>query len=296
MPNKLMKEFPLVHQYEGSFGLGMDADTQNTTYIPLFYSDEGLTNPEDVHVSPQSATMATSTGGGTYFGSVINKIRVRIMLSIPPTADSYRTREGNQATLETSAGTFTAVSASLASSGVFDKLVYKTMLVHGAFEDFDTVDEQSGVTVASSLGLVSATTYTHPAYDNTAVFNSTGTMTHAELTATGILENIIFNEDTFEDVIQESGVAGLVKKLTSGGLRTHVLLKQFASYRMNWFNVPSNVKRQNRNTFCGLMFHLPGAGGHEQFYLPAETTNVEHLRVQYDVRFNEYNDMFSQSN
>ncbi len=291
MPNKLTKAYPLRHHWEGTFDLSMDTAAKRSTYISLLAADQGLVNPEDVQVNPSNDNFQSTTSHTCFPMSVVNKVRVRLMMSIPPNSDSFIQ---NFPTAAESALT-------VVNGGMMNSVLYKTCLIHGAFDVWDQVDEISTSTVADVLRLqkeASNANQIHPIFSGTDLVNATcsDTTIPAGLTTDSDLENVAFVEDTFEDDMQGlSTTTGLLKKVTSGGLRTHILRRDNSFYTKRWYTVPGDVKRMNRWTYCGLLFTVPGTDSQEQFYIGTDVNAASHLRCSYDVYYNEYNDLFDQA-
>ena len=85
----------------------------------------------------------------------------------------------------------------------------------------------------------------------------------------------------------------MLRKVTSG-LREGIILRDRPYMEKRYFNVPSNVKRMNRYTFCGLLIDVPQMASHEQLYAGDVTTASDLIRIKYRVKFNEFNDNFNQ--
>jgi hypothetical protein len=270
MANKPMKEYGLHHRFNGYFELQLEDATSDSFILPLIHADAGMSDPDNVQVNPYSANFEDSVNtSSTYYDSVVNRINLRLRISMPV------------------AGQETGIQA----------VTYQSMPIMCSFDDLDK-DVDGTNNVASFLELEYEDTNSNqvcPLWSGTDITGSDLNAGVPNLTTDQTPESVAFNAVNFEKELKISRAGGLLKELTMGGLRTHVLYKDRPFYQNRWFDVPSRVKRQNKNTFLGLLFHLPSATQFgTQFYLADETTDIDHLRIGYEVNYNEFNDYFDQ--
>jgi hypothetical protein len=263
MPNRPMKGYARRHEFRGGFYLQMEDTTRDSTILPLLAHDQGMTNPEDVHVNPvNDSYTGVSDSHECYGGSVINKLYLQLIVQ------SYAT-----------------------------DMITRTMLIHGSFDDWDVKNEQDAdKTIAQYLRVKSEATnenQIHPDWSGVDLANASSLgASVAGLTGGQTIESVAFDADDFEEKYSHSVVSGMLRKVTSG-IRTGVIYEDRPYIERRWFDVPSNVKRINRNTFMGLLLDLPQASSHEQMYLGGDVTDPP-LYVSFKVKFNEWNDMFNQ--
>ena len=275
MPNKPLKEYPLRHKFEGSFELSMEQAAANDTFLPLFMCDQNKTTPhavDSVNVNPMSETADYDTDSGctTFPNSVVNNVHLRLMVSMP---------------IED-----TTVTHALYIAG----------MVCTSIDDVDADNEDGTKTVGSVMKLKRETTNedtVHPDWSGTDI-NALATLLPDDvpgLTGTQQIEAIDFDYDSYRDELFHGQLSGMLKKVTNGGLREYVIFRERPYMTDSWIKVSPRVKRQNKGTFCGILFHLPQSRNTRQFWDAAEVdATKEHLRISYQVEFNEYNDNFNQ--
>ncbi len=286
-----MKEYPLAHDYAGQVGFSADSTSTTHTFIlPLLACDERMTNPETINVNPASASFtgvpdATASGGVidnhlTYPGSVVNRIQIESFMNIPTAAKS-----------ET------------------PTLIYYVMPIKWSFDVPYEVDDETvastSITEILKITQHHSNKYISPDFSNadmgSATNSSTGIETGGaagELTASQAWEGVDFDQDLFERILKFGSLKKLVKSTTDGGLKSRIIKAEDAGgsaiYENLWLTVPSKVKRQNKNTFYGLMIHVPLEGDNHQFFHGA-LSNISHLMWNFHVRYNEYHDLFNQA-
>ncbi len=273
-------EFPLPHNFGSGFGLQAEDATKAATHIPLFRMSEIAATPEAIEVNPTNALFAADGGAVIHRTSIVPKLMFQMKLSLTKGA------------VETDKIRF---------------LKIKWMPIYTAFLDsLDAADEKTATDIESILALQHDTTNkdVYGLYANVKLSTSgsipLSTVSHTEvfgdyaLDTNADYENIIFSEETMYDALQFYSNAGKLRQAI-GPIRSVTLTRdrpfEFTSRR---FTYPT-VKRGNPYTYCGIMIWLPQAGTRDQFPLAADTTAIDHINVQYRVRFDEWNNSFEQA-
>jgi len=275
MPNRQLKEYPLYHHYEGSFELSAENSAIDTTYIPFFATDEGLTNPEDVQVNPTNDNYQRQVDWMCYKNSVINNVRLRLCLNI--TSDVVSTTAEYQA---------------------LKALVYRYMPVGVTLDDIELDFKDGSQSISSILKLQKESSnlnQIHPTWNGSdLVYPTTLPSAAVGLTTNQNHEAVTFDQDNFEIEIASCELQQHLKRITQGGLRTGIVKLDSPIYDDTWYKVPSYVKRCNHWTFFGLLIHCPQMDATEQFHRASDLAGTG-IKVGFDVQFNEYNDAFDQS-
>ncbi len=269
-------EFPLIHNFEFTFGLSMEDTAKASTIVPWFFQDNALIDYETIKTHPDNADFAIDATPNVRKGSYIPKINVHWMAFIPPTDTTVSLLK-------------------------FDTLEVGISMLNR----LDAFDEKTGTDIEGILDLQHETTdqQTGGLYNGTKLFESQGARDLATsvpfLTTDGQLEGITFDKELFFDANHYYGNKEMLKSVT-GRMRTHTVTEPIVphgkaiAYGSSTI-VPSMCKFQHPYTYCGTIFHLPQVDSLSQYHTASETTNVEHLTVKGFVRFNEFNDDFNLS-
>jgi hypothetical protein len=270
MPNR--QTYGLLHRFTGALNLSMDPTGNVSTILPLFGADQNKDATASViNVNPRNDNYAgVQNAVYNYMGSSVYKLRLRLMISIPP------------------AGQETGISSVLYQSG---------LMLH-TWDDLDKTDE-AGNTWGSQCQLQFETTTehtVHPIWNGTDLDSDGSTLptdVHG-LTTDQTPEEVDIGDNFLETKpLRQDEFSGLYKKTFPFGFNDYIVHKDRPFISDNWINVPSSVKAQNKGTFCGIAIKVPESN--RQLYASDEVTNVSHLRIGYAVYFTEYNEEFNQA-
>ena len=275
MANKPLRAHPLRHAFKGGFELRGEDDSLNSTILPIFFCDQNKGDPSTRYVNPLRETgeyEGRVAEASTYPNSVINNVRVR--LTISQSHDETNSR--------------------------LEALLYVAGTLALSFDDVDKKNEDGSKTVGNVLRLQRETSNEdtiHPIWTGTDLTVNGNTLPSdvPALTSGQAQEVVAFDYEDYLDVMYSKILSGALKSVTMGGLKEYVTRKDTPYVTDTWYKVPSKVKRQNKGTFYGILFHLPQAGNTRQFWTTGEMTNThDHIRINFEVEFNEYNDLFNQ--
>jgi hypothetical protein len=270
---------PLPHHMFGVIELGAEDTPRRATHIPIAICDKSKTGPEDIVTMPGHPDFAGLQDTPMCFpDSTIGKVRIGMSVSMPTSVNN----------------------------DIF-ALNWNMGLFALAFEDIEKDDPDDGATLANLFALEKETTsgnenYVRPQYNGTDVNGGTahslyvGSQTEMGLTGGDNVEGCNFNHGTIEQYLRRGGMAAIIKDCLGGMIPETVVQERPYKMPRTWFSPPGKVKRMNEFTYFGLGIEIPQAGSDEQFYVATETTNTSrHLRIGYDIYYNEYNDAFSRS-
>lgn len=268
LPNKQLREYPLRHKFQGYFELSAEDETKNTFILPILMPDQGKGDPTQLIANPMNDAFSPTVHDTptTYTNSVVNNYRFELKVTVPV------------------AGQETGIYGFLYNAGI----------VCCSMDDLEADDESGSYTIASTMKLKRETTNedtVHPDWSGTQLTASTMSTTIPGLTA-GAPESVAFNDATF-DAVMNTSLRGKLKATVPDGLSDYIAKREvpFIAPR-RWYKTPAKVKRQQKGSFLGMMFHVPQ--GNKQLYIADETTGIDHIRFTYEVAFNEYNDDFYQ--
>jgi len=268
-------EFPLIHEWDFTFGLSMDDATKTSTIVPYIWQDNALIDYETIKTNPRNADFAIIGYPNSCLGSYIPNISVTWQAFIPPQD--------------------TEVS----------RLHFNTMGIHTAMKNrLEAFDVKTGTTTASILELQSEATdrQVYPIYDATKLFESQGARDvdftkNIGLTTDGQLENVAFDKDLFFNAMHYYSNKEMLKSMTTP-MKTRTLTEPIVSHKNTIAiggtkTVDSMCKLVNDYTFQGELFHLPQVDSLFQYHTATETTAIEHVTVKGHVSFNEFNGAFN---
>ncbi len=268
---KLMRTtwYPRPHDIENSYSHGIDSGVvNNTTIYPLMMYDEGLGAPDSYNAHPEHASFAAASEPNCFVESRVNKILTNISFSMPKTA------------LETDK--IHAVKCAF-------------MPIFMAFKDnYTAIDEVANFEVQDSLNMQFETTdrQGYPLYNGVKMqqaFANSGLLAVnvPGLTTTQIIEGVAFNANAYYDSIHWLSIANKVKA-SAGGLKWFTLTRSHPVKHIK-IRIRPKVKRMNPYTFFGIMTFVPAVDSFQQYSTAADTTNVQHVRVDINTRYNEWN-------
>ncbi len=291
-----MKEYPVSHDFSGTVGLSMEDETRNTFILPILSCDESLAAPENVDVHPGSVAFDGVPGAAVtdsvrdnhhcFPRSVVNRIQIESFMNCD-------------------IGT-TDIQLASASQQINYNVFYYAMLIKWAMDDpIDPDDDTiSGTSLDDIIPIIRDVnnSVVEPKFSGVDLFSATDASTDiqtggsaGQLTTDQKWEGVAFDQDLFEKIMKFGTLSGLIKSVTGGGLKKRQISVETPRYENLWMDNPSKTKRMNKNTFFGLLIHVPQVDSQHQFYHATNMTAIEHLTWSFHVRYNEYNDLFNQA-
>lgn len=273
MPYKrLLKSdnYPRPHNDQLLVGHGLEA--ANTTIYPISFYDEGKGAASSYNANPEHASFAETEEPNCYPESKLDTMKIQVELNL--------------------------TKAFLDTDGLKQIRVGVMGIATNFLEDLTAKDELSGLEVEDVLELQHETTdrQTYPLWSGTdmkVVNTGQNTLPAAVpgLTTDQQIETVAFSVENYYDMIQYGTIAGKLKKCTTG-LKWIVLTKD-RIHRTIKFSIPYNAKRVNPYQFFGIMVTVPNSGNRNQIHIATESSNVEHVRVRFTSRYQEWNKQFN---
>ncbi len=270
-------DFPLPHQLEYKFGLGLDGTSKESTYIPIIMNDRGLVNADLVNANPEHGSFSEEPSPYCYKGSIIPKVMFSLTMSMSKGAietDKVRTIKVNWLPVYTSF--LNRLTAEDSKSG------------NTVAEILELVSEAVGKSVVpiwSTVNMSAAGTVPVHSAATTALMGLTTDATH---------ESTIFDDNIFYDAMQYYTNRNMLKKVIGKMHRVIVNRDRPYRYYSNRFTSPM-VKRINDYTFCGVLVWTKKSGDVDQIPLAGDTTDINHVDCKCIVRYNEWNPEFDQT-
>ncbi len=272
------EQYPLPHNFRSSFGLGATSATKGATIIPILRATENSAGVEAVNVNPRNTAFVEETGASTFMGSIVPRINFHMSCFIPEAAIATGVRH----------------------------LTLKYMPIYTAFLDsLIAEDDLSTLDIESILELTHATgqkdvdpIYAVKLFSPGLMPLNTVTETEAKedwgLTTDATYEGVAFNEEGMFDALQFFTNGAMLRK-AMGPIRT-TLIKQDRPFSFSSSNYSfPRIKRSNPYTFCALLVWVPQADTAGQTLLDSEITDIEHIHINYRVRYDEWNPNFDQT-
>ncbi len=276
MPSRTMlmktKWYPRPHQVTGWWGHGMESGVNNyATIMPMVMYDEAQGDPASYNAHPEHASFAEYAGPNCYPESRINNIIAEMTVWLTKAAletDKVHTVRGSY------------------------------MPIFGAFlEDWTAIDELSSVEVRDALEIQTESTdrQAFPLFNNVDMKDIVvaGNNLHADvpgLTTDQSMEGVTWSDNTYYDTLHYRTNS---KKLMNcqGGMRWYTLTKDrpFKKFR---FRLRPKVKRMNPYAFYGVFHQIPAVDTTRQYNVSADTTDINHVGVYFNCRYNEWNQNF----
>lgn len=272
---------PLPHNWRTSFGLGMESATKDSTIVTLFRTSETAITPEAIQVHNEHPSFAQDIGTLIHPGSIVPQYELNITAKI---------------------GKAAIATDDLRNLQFWWRPIYTSFL-----DSLEASDVKTGTDVETIIGMQHDATNkdAYPLYEGTklpdAISHPLSTIPETEvfgdvgLAVSAVMENVTFTEELFDDAMHFYSNRGMLKKVCPGGWRK-VFISQDNMYRYHTMNFTyPTVKRGNQYTFCGILFHLPQAGAGRQATLAADVTDIKHVDIAVNGRFDEWNNQFDQA-
>ncbi len=269
------KWYPRPHNSRYSYAHGLETGLgNNATIIPIAAYDEGLGSPSAYEANPEHSLFAETDAANCFVDSRVDNIITQITFSL------------TKAALETD---------KLPAVKVAFMPIFMSFL-----EDYTAFDEKSTYTIAQQIEMQTESTdrQGYPLYSGAAnkmveKFTGSATMptTHLGLTTNQILEGVAFQPGVFYDALHYFTTAGKLKSV-QGGLKFLTLTKNRPVAKIQ-IKLRSKTKRMNPYTFFGVLTYVPPADSTHQYSPAADTTNVNHVWVDTQTRYNEWNQDFN---
>ncbi len=268
-------DYPLFHHIEFEFGLRTYSVVGNSsTMLPLFYHDnEVIASPSTTAVNPKHASFSETSELGVLSGCIVPKVNFNFSATLTKGAietDKIRT------------------------------IHMKWYPIYIAFlENLDAFDELTGTDIESILDL------THDTTDEVTIPNWNGTDTDSSWTMPTSVQGLTTTQESeciTRAQAQRNVLYQAMKYYSNGGkLRKsigkihHVTINRDRPYRFNSNNFTApKVKSGNPYMFCGILYELDETDQHNSILKTAEVTNIEHVRVNGSIDFQEWSHMFNQ--
>jgi len=271
------EHYPQPHDIRGGVTFELDNGVIDSTIIPFAFYDEGLGAPSAVETHPENAAFAVvDKQANCFVNSRINMIHAELRFSL--------------------------------TSKFFDDnlsgIRFATMPIFMAFiNDYTAIDELSALEIQDVLEMQTETTTNQggPLYvagtdlpEKVASLGNLGAATPFLDTDVGI-EGVAFVEQNYYDMLAHSTNAEKLKSV-QGGLKWEVINANRPFIKKTFFIRPK-VKRMNKFTYFGVMVHVPEQGDTQQIGVITRdiTAATQYLDVDWDVRYNEWNNEFNSS-
>ncbi len=105
------------------------------------------------------------------------------------------------------------------------------------------------------------------------------------------LEGVTFGPNQFYDTIQFLTTGKKMVSVT-GGINWFVLTRNRPHKEVR-IHMRRKGKRMVPFSFTGVMIGFPAVGATEQIPVSGDTTNIPHVSVTCDIRYNEWNENFN---
>ncbi len=272
---KLMRTtwFPNPHAMRYSWAHGLETGVVNQyTNIPLCMYDEGQGTPSDLETNPRNAAFVVDTSPMLYPDSRVDSIFAELRVSL------------TKAALET------------------DKIHavrYMIQPVHLSFlEDYTALDDLTSEETQDVLEMTTESTDRQgfPLYNNVKlpVLITGSNVLHADvpgMDTTQQIEAIAFDQNAFYNAIHYKTIAGKLKTLQSG-IKWSTITKN-SPVHTHRFRIHRSSKHANPYMYAGLIIGVPKVNQMEQYSVASDTTNINHIRMDLVVRYNEWNENFN---
>ncbi len=247
------------------------------------YTSNDAVSPSGIEVNPKHSNFAVETGTLINMDSQVQFIDVRMTMQLSKLAFATDQLQGVR---------------------------IKYMAVFGSFgENWVAADETGSETLLTILELTKDDTdkAIRPLWTNVnlgaeediplSTVNDTGeAFGDWGLTANASLETVAFDEQTYFDALHYYTIKEKLRTLTSG-MRSVILGRggrSTMSIRLPR-RVPRHVQYGNPYMFYGILINLePSSNLHTQLPTGGDTTDVNHIHVKLNARYNEWNPDFVQ--
>lgn len=277
-------EFPLPHRFNYHTSFSLEDETKNSTIFPILRYSEKAFAPEAQFANPTHGSFAEEVGVTCHSDSIIPRINFKLEVTM------------SKGAIET------------------DKLrtvrfmwfpIYTSFL-----EGLDSSDRRTGTTIKAILELETENTNrtTQPIYSGVDLFASSGAWLHPlsnvndddeaattdwGLTTDAELESVAFDYILWSNALRYFSNANMLKTMMGRIHKPLVTRDKPYTYYSNNRTYPK-VKRMNPHTFCGIMFHLFQAGEFDQTMDGLDTTVIDHLDVNLQIQYDEWNAEYAQ--
>ncbi len=270
--------YPLRHRFKYFFGLSCTTAGMNSCMVTLVKNYKTIVDARTIDVNPHHASFVTETGAVCQPMSIIDKLQLNIKINL--------TKHGN-------------VTNALDNLRVLIRPIFFSFP-----EKLDAVDEKSTATVASILEVVkdateedvtplhggklpdiaTASDLDHPL----STINLAETTAIANLTTDNTMEDVAWDEDTFQTAIKYYTNKGALKACVGKSRSITVSEHRVYTLNINKF-VPRPIRRIVPYTFFGLLIHVPRAPDFGQYYWSeSKTASKPDLGVKILCRYDEW--------
>ncbi len=254
-------QFPLLHEFEWTFGLSLENTAKASTIIPDFFQDNALIDYELIKTNPLNADFAIDNTPNTMKGSVVGMLSANWTAFIPD------------------------------ANAEVEIIKFNTLPIHTAMLDrLDAFDQKTGNDIETIIELQHETTdeQVGAVYNNTKLFESQGPRDLATsvpfLTTNGQLEGVAFDKTLYFQAKRYYTNKEMLNQVT-GQMRTHTIVEPLSPHgraivTSGNTRVDPMCKFQNPYTGQFTLFHLPQADSLFQFHDSGTVTDIEAVTVK----------------
>ncbi len=264
------KWYPRPHHFRNDWNNGIETAVGNeATIYPILMHDEGLGAPVSYNANPEHASFVVAAEPNCYPESRVNLV----------IADM----------------TFNMTKSALVTDNI-DAVNIAFMPVFFSFkESYTAIDELTSAEVQDVLEMQTESTDRQgfPLYNNVNMKTSKASVLAAKvpgLTTDQTIEGVAFNPTEYYNMKHYYTNAGALKSV-EGGLKW-VTLTRDRPVRKFKIRMRSRTKRMNPYTFFGVLVYCPKNNTDYQFTEAGDTTDLNHVRTHFIVRYNEWNQSF----
>ncbi len=107
---------------------------------------------------------------------------------------------------------------------------------------------------------------------------------------TQVIEGVAWSNNIFYDALQYYTNEAKIRSVI-GGMKW-VTLSRDRPFHKARFRIRPSVKRMNPYAYMGIVTNVPKTDTYPSYNLSGDTTNVSHVQVSANVRYNEWNQDF----
>lgn len=275
------QEFPLPHQFEYHGGLTAHTSGQYATNCTLLRTSENITNIDTVVVNPSHDSFAEETGATIAPQSIVPKLMLDMRFEITKLAIAagIKTLDLLVYPLYTAfINTFDAEDVRVANSQV---------------EDIMELDHVVGSKMMRPLWTGTDLAFQTAQPLNT-VLGTAETFSNWGLTTDAKLEGVAFDENLYHDALSYFSNQGMLRKVVGKPMVFHLTHEHGKRFFSHNFTHPT-VKRGNPYTSCSLLIYLRPLGARSQWGRVGDSTAIDHVDFNINVRYDEWNSDFDQT-
>ncbi len=271
---KLMRTewYPRPHHMEHKYMHGLETGVvNNVTNYPVIMYDEGLGAASAYNAHPEHSSFSETGGPNCFPQSRVNNIFCQV--------------------------TFSLTKAAIETDNLHNVKVGYMPVFFAFLEDYTALDEKSTLVVSDVLEMQTESTdrQGYPLYngvDMVEPYAGVGTLgTNVPgLTGTQKIEGVAWSNNVFYDSLQYYTNEAKIRSVI-GGMKW-ITLTQNRPFHRARFRIRPSTKRMNPYTYFGIITNVPKVDSFSAYNLSADTTNINHVQVSINCRYNEWNQDF----